>query len=193
MKIGENGISTAAIVAIVVTVVVVAVVGVVTAVILLQPTTSGGTTTTTTTTHGTTTTTTTTGGGIAGATSLSCKVDATYGGSPYTMTLKVKNIGSDHIKIRMERTMMGQEVIEIINGELQKAWGYTTDGGWLDMSENFSGLWNQFSQYQTGLQTAFSGWTGGEITTTDPTTGTSVRVYDIELNPVLEDSLFVHT
>jgi hypothetical protein len=194
MKMNQNGISTIAIVAIVVTVVVVAVVGGVAAVVLLQPgTPSGGTTTgtpTTTTTGGggvTGTTTTTTGGGIAGATSLSCKMDGTYGGSTYTMTLKIKNIGSDSIKIRVEGTMMGQEFIEIVNGEQQKAWVYTPGSGWQDISENFSGLLNQFSQLQTGL----SGWTGGEINTTDPTTGAPVRIYDIVLNPVLADSLFI--
>jgi hypothetical protein len=187
MKIEEKGISTALIVGIVVTVVVVTVAGVAAAVVLLNPgegTTSGGATTTTTTPW-----TTTTGGGIAGATSLTCTADVTSENMSGTITLKAKNIGTDELKIREEGTIQMNgttyDVIYIVNGELQQAWA-CMDGQW--MTFNFSEAWNT---YVGSFQEELSGWTGGDYTYTDPTTGMTLRLYDIVLNPVLDDSLFI--
>jgi len=197
MKMEGKGISTAAIVGIVVTVVVVTVVGGVAAVILLQPgTLSGGTTTGTPTgTHTGTPTATTTGGGIAGTTSMTCTVDYTSENMSGTMTLKAKDMGGDELKIREEGIiqMMGitQDVIYIVNGELRKVW-VCTDGQWMDMSANFSQFWDAYAEsFQEDVGQQLSSWTGGDITYTEPTTGMTVRIYDIVLNPVLDDSLFI--
>jgi len=146
------------------------------------------------------------GNGIASATSLSFNADFTLPTSPTADgsvgalsmfalgTNKLKDIGSVNMKIRCEGTVQGQTVIFIVNGEQRKAWVYR-DGQWLDLSENYS--WDEIWDVScgengliTGYQIALSGWTGGEYTYTDPT-GTSIRFYDIELNPTLDDSLFV--
>lgn len=181
MKMGEKGISTALIVAIVVTVVVVAVA--VPAVILLKPGEPAP------------------GEGIAGATSLAFKSDYLSGEYSGTMsTLKLKNLGLDSMKIRVEGTFQGQELTTVIvNGELQKAWLYSS-GQWMDWP--FSGTvsppfehsgWDWMTESLEAVEDTFSGWTSGEFTTTDPITGVTIRVYDIEVNPLLEDSLFVHS
>ena len=179
MKTEEKGISTAAIVGIVVTVVVVAVVGCVAAVILLQPGGGGG--------GGLTTTTTTTQGGT---TSLTCTVDYTSENMSGTVTLKAKNMGTNEFKIREEGTIqingVAHDVIEIVNGELRRAWT-CTDGQWMDVSASFSMLAESYEN----VSGQFSGWTGGDITYTEPTTGYAYRIYDIVLNPVLDDSLFI--
>jgi hypothetical protein len=114
-------------------------------------------------------------------------------------TNKWKDIGSVNMKIRGEGTFQGQTVIYIVNGEQRKGWVYM-GGQWLDlleMSENHSWdeIWDVFCGENgmiTEYQIALSGWTGGEYTYTAPT-GTLVRFYDIEVNPTLDDSLFVHS
>ena len=169
MRMKEFGLSTAATVGIVVVVVAVVVVGVVAAVILIG---GGGP-----------------GGDIASATSLSCKVDTTYQGQTMTFDYKAKNLQDPaNLKIRVEGTMMGQSVIYIVNAAQNKGW-MCVAGTWQEMP--IGGL----SQYQTqfeGYQSQLSGWTGRDWTYTDPTTGTTVRIYDIVVNPPLDDSLFIH-
>lgn len=133
------------------------------------------------------------GGGIAGATSLSYTVDATVeGAGTTTMTCKMKDIGSSSMKILIEGTAMGQDFTYIINGALREMW-ICSDGQWVDMSEMFESQWDQWTGTLEGYEAQLSGWTGGEDWTyTDPATGTSVRIYNIEVNPILDDSLFVH-
>jgi len=144
------------------------------------------------------------GGDIASATSLSFNADFTFptgstGGLSVLATLKTnkwKDIGSVNMKTRGEGTVQGQTVIYIVNGEQRKVWVYM-GGQWTDLSENHSWdeIWDEWCGENgiiTEYQIALSGWTGGEYTYTDPT-GTSIRFYDIELNPTLDDSLFVHS
>jgi len=129
------------------------------------------------------------GGDIGSATSMSCKVDATYQGTTMTFDLKAKNLqNTANLMMRMEGTVSGQSVIYIINAAQSKGW-ICTAGTWQELPVgDLSTYQSQFTSYQSQL----SGWTGGDYTYTDPTTGTSVRIYDIELNPSLDDSLFTH-
>jgi hypothetical protein len=158
------------------------------------PWTTTTTTPITTTTPTTTTPTTTPGGGIETATSLAFDVDVTSEGTTSTMTFKAKDIGTNNMKIRMEGTILvdetTQDYIVIANGELQKAWMYT-GGVWMDMSDYFSEYWEDWAGSFEGYTGELSGWTGGDYTYTYG--GTTVRIYNIVLNPVLEDSLFVHS
>ena len=126
---------------------------------------------------------------IAGATSLSCKVDATYQEQTMTFDIKAKNLqDAANFMLRMEGTVVGQSVIYIINAAQNKGWTCTADE-WQEVPIE------QLSPYQTRFATAISqlsGWTAGDFTYTDPITGASVRIYDIVVNPELEDSLFQH-
>jgi hypothetical protein len=205
MKIGQKGLSTAAIVGIVVIIVVVVVVAAVLLPKLGAPTTPEGTittalgmTTTTTTTSPTTTTTTTTSPTTTTTTvtSLTCMVDATVENENMsgTMTVKAKDIGiGNKLKLREEGTFqtMGttENLIMIVNGELQKIWAYE-NGQWIDLSADLV-YWNSTVTGFQELMGYLSGWTGGDITYTE--NGMTVRIYNIVLNPVLEDSLFVYT
>jgi hypothetical protein len=143
--------------------------------------------TTTTTTVPLTTTTT--------VTSLTCTLDVTSENMSSTMTLKAKDIGIDNkLKVREEgivQTMgMTENVVYIINEELQKAW-WCENGQWMDISASFSGTWSTYVTSFQEFMGHLSGWTGGDITNTE--NGVTVRIYNIVLNPVLEDSLFVYT
>lgn len=125
-------------------------------------------------------------GGIGEATSLSCKVDVTNE-TTTTATYQAKDIGSDDMKMRIEGTTAGTEFKYIINGEEQKAWMYAA-GQWIE--HDFGGTWEMWSSTFEEYETELSGWTGGDYEYTDPTTGYSIRIYDIQVNPTLPDSLF---
>ncbi len=129
------------------------------------------------------------GGDIASATSMSCKVDTTYQGTTMTFDLKAKNLkDSANFMMRMEGTVMGQSFIYILNAAENKGW-MSVAGTWSELPiSDLSSYQTQFGAYQSQL----SGWTGGDYTYTDPTTGTTVKIYDIVLNPSLDDSLFTH-
>jgi hypothetical protein len=132
----------------------------------------------------------TSGGDIGSATSLSCKVDVTVPDQgTMTLDLKAKNLqNTANLMIRMEGTMYDTSVIYIINAAQSKGWICTADI-WQEMSVG------DFSTYQaqlTSYPSQLSGWTGGDYTYTDPTTGYSVKIYAIEVNPTLDDSLFTH-
>jgi hypothetical protein len=125
------------------------------------------------------------GGGNAGsATSLS--FDMTDTASASTLTFQAKDIGSSNMKIRVAGTAAGYDMIYIVNGATSQAWMYTAATGWLDMSSQFSTLWDTWNSALTGYQTNLAGWTSGNITV-----GT-VTISNIQVNPTLADSLFTH-
>ena len=128
------------------------------------------------------------GEGIAGATSLSFKVDKTEVGQAITETWKAKNIGSANFKLRFERTSMGQLQFKcIVDAGEEKAWTWYPYTGWEEVSFQSYLIMHKmrFEEYKERL----SGWTGGEWQYTDPDIG-AVRIYDIVVNPDLPDSLF---
>ncbi len=175
----QKGISTLVIAVIVVVVVVVIGVGVY---LLMSGTggTGGG--------GGATPTPTPTTPNVEGATSLQFKVEVTSGGTSYTNTYMAKNIGSSNMMLRVE---IGDTMVYILNGADQKAWTYM-DGAWTDISDTFSTEWNSWSTTVSGYQGSLADWTGtGEWTYTED--GTTVRIFDISVNPTLADSLFQHS
>ncbi len=125
------------------------------------------------------------GGGIGSATSLSFRVDGSVQGTSFSYTFKVKDIGSSGLKMRIEGTAMGQNVVTIVNGALHQAW-MSAAGQWTDMSSYFDTYWDEWSTSVEGYQTGLSDWTGGTWTSPDGT----ITISDIQVNPVLADSLF---
>jgi len=134
---------------------------------------------------------TTPGGGAGEFSSLQCDFESTYGGTSSSGTLYIKDIGTPNMKVRAETTTMGQNVIMIINGETQEAWMYSM-GTWTDISSMFSSYWDQYQSQAQTYTTQLSGWTGGDYTYTDPTSGATVTLSNIQINPSLDDSLFMH-
>lgn len=128
---------------------------------------------------------------VAGASSLQFSVDITGGESQGTYKYMAKNIGTSSMMIRVEITSADGDVIYIVNGAQQKAWGYS-GGEWVDLSDTFSDQWDAWNSMWVGYKESLVDWTGtGDWTYTDPQ-GNSVRVYDIAVNPSLADSLFQH-
>jgi len=124
---------------------------------------------------------------VGEATSLEFKVDLTYMGETSMMSYMIKNIETSNLKLRVGGTTYGQDFIYIIDVGEEKAYAYAA-GTWIDMSammqEYFQLYGEAFSVYQTEL----AEWAGGDYTYEFD--GTTIRIYGIQVNLHLPDSLF---
>lgn len=127
---------------------------------------------------------------VAGATSLQFDVIATVEGDQQNYKFMAKNLGTSEVMMRVELVdPTGAEFIYLLNEAEQEAWAYW-DGAWEDISATFStyqDMWNpNLDDYKTNL----ADWTGtGDYEYTD-SSGSSIKVSNIVVNPTLEDSLF---
>ena len=130
--------------------------------------------------------------GVAGASSLKYSVSLTENGVVQgTYTYWGKNAGTSDFSMRIEYTDSDGDTIYIFNGVQDKAWTYA-GGEWVDISDYYtaqSGIWNNLWVGYTNSLAAWSG-TGDYSYTQD---GSTVRIYDISVNPALEDALFTHS
>jgi hypothetical protein len=130
-----------------------------------------------------------TGGNVESATSLSFQVDGSYAGYTFSYTFKAKDIESSNAKLRIDMTAAGTTIGYIINGALQKVW-VSYGGQWTEVTGDFSTYWSQYDAMFSSYQESLAGWTGGDYTYTDPSSGTTVTISNIQVNPSLNDSLF---
>jgi hypothetical protein len=136
---------------------------------------------------------------VAGASSMKFSVSYTSGNASHPLlfgyTYSAKNIGTSNMMMRIEGVFSedGETMIYIVNGALQQAWMYS-DGEWMDLSSAFTSQWSNWNSTWQGYESSLAGWAGsGEYTYTYPTTGDTLRIYDIQVNPALADSLFTHS
>ena len=134
---------------------------------------------------------------VAGATSIGFKVDATVGGVSEVYAFTAINLGTSDIQLRTDETdAQGTQFIYVINQTAQTVWA-SIAGDWVDVSSDFTSYWD--GEYGTlvghaaldSYMTALADWTGTgdyQYTSGDD----SYRIYDIILNPTVEDSLFEH-
>lgn len=126
---------------------------------------------------------------VSTATSMHYKVSITPAGeAPIEYEYMVKDAGTENAKMRVEIESEYEFTICIINGEDQTVWFYSEDT-WLDLSDAYSTYWDIYNGSWEGYQASLQDWTDGECRYDSPT-GDSVVIYDIEVNPTLEDSLF---
>lgn len=128
---------------------------------------------------------------LAGASSLKYSVAITGSdiGLEGTYTFWGKNAGTDNFMVRVEVTTpeSPDKMIVIVNGAQKKAWTYV--GSWIDVSEDFEDEWDSYNDQWQGYLDDLSAWSGtGDYTYTY--SGTTVRIFDISINPNLPDSLF---
>jgi hypothetical protein len=103
----------------------------------------------------------------------------------------IKNAGTSSLMMRIDMESAGEEFIYIINGAQEKVW-ICSDGEWMELSSMYQSYWDTWSTTWEGYRTSLIDWTGyGEWSYTTPD-GDSVRIYDINVNPSLSDSLFQH-
>ena len=129
---------------------------------------------------------------VAGASSLKYSVTYTEGGTETaSYTYYGKNAGTDDFAMRIEYEDENGEGILIFNGATDEAWTYA-DGEWLDLSDYFEAQFDSWETMWTGYVTGLGEWAGtGDYTYTSG--DATVRIYDIQVNPALDDALFTHS
>jgi hypothetical protein len=100
----------------------------------------------------------------------------------------MKNIGGSNLKIRADVTVLGQQSKMIIDA-LEGIWMWTSTTGWVSIGQYSSTYAQSYNTYTGQL----AGWTSGNYTYTDPTSGVSVTLSNIQVDPTLADSIFEHT
>ena len=129
---------------------------------------------------------------VAGASSLQYSVEITEDGTSYTNKYMAKNIGTSDMMIRIEIQSDGGDIVYIVNSADQEAWSYMA-GEWLDISTAFSNNWDMWSTTVNDYQSSLADWTDTEEWTYTDTDGNAIRIFDIAVNPSLDDSLFQHS
>ena len=102
-----------------------------------------------------------------------------------------KNVGEDNFAMRIEYEDENGDGIFIFNAGTKQAWTYS-NGEWTDISSYFDMQYDLWKNTWAGYVNGLAAWAGtGEYSYT---AGSSTfRIYDISVNPALEDSLFTHS
>ncbi len=132
------------------------------------------------------------GDDVVTADSLKFTVEGTTAeGDHGILTWSAKDIGTQNMKIRAEGTSGGEDFGVILNGETTTMYEYD-NGEWVENPippEYWDMMWDSWETMFDGYHSSLSSWTGGEYTYTDGE-GNTVKIYDVEIDPNLPDSLF---
>ena len=138
-----------------------------------------------------------TGGGtpdVETATSLQYNADVSYQGATATVfTWTAKNVGASNMVLRID--LSGGEsgnYTYIMDHGAQTVW-WCNNGTWTDLSSDFTNQWNTWvgtgKQWTSNLDALTTNWSGtGDCTYEGATT--TIRIYNVVINPTLADSLF---
>lgn len=136
-----------------------------------------------------------TGANVAGASSLQFTVSVTNssGGSLGAYTYFAKNAGTNSQMVRIEFTDPSSgSFVYIVNGALQQVW-VESDGQWTDLSSAYASQSSSWNSAFLGYKNSLATWSGlGDWTYTD-TSGDTIRISNVSVNPSLPDSLFQHS
>ena len=130
------------------------------------------------------------GGAVATASALKFNVKISYNETTLgDYVYRAKNVGTSNMTIRIETNSSdGKKIVYIVNGAQRKAWVYSSDE-WRDYSDAFTTQWATRSSEMKEYTGKLAGWTSGDLTYTN-TKGETVRIFNIAVNPSLDDSLF---
>jgi hypothetical protein len=93
--------------------------------------------------------------------------------------------------MRIEFTDEDEQTIYIFNGAQEKAWTYA-GGEWVDISSYYAAQYDIWNNLWVGYTDGLAAWAGtGDYSYTQE--GSTVRIYDVSVNPALDDALFVHS
>jgi len=101
-----------------------------------------------------------------------------------------KDIGTDDFKLRIEGSLYGFGVGYIVNGELGRAWELW-DGEWTSMpADGWREVWDDLMYRLDVVIHELQECAQEDCTYFDPDDEQWIRVYEIEVNPDLDDGLF---
>jgi hypothetical protein len=135
---------------------------------------------------------------VEDATSLTYDADVTYQGATSLYKYVARNIGASDMALRIE--IFGGasgNYTYILNSKDQTAWVGVNDV-WSDLSSDFTNQWNSWvgsgKQFTMDVDKLAANWSGsGDYTYTDSATQTTIRIYNIQVNPTIPNSIFEHT
>jgi|WetSurMetagenome_2_1015567.scaffolds.fasta_scaffold294929_1 hypothetical protein len=117
--------------------------------------------------------------------SIKFNVDATSAyGTIYTTTVSAKNIGQNNMLLLWENPHVKTKMV--LDFSKQTSWEYFY-GSWTEYPWAFNNISSDWSQMWTHIQ----GSNGTEVTYSDESNST-IRLYNIQINPSLPDSLFAY-
>ncbi len=138
------------------------------------------------------------GGGniVANAASLQYNAEVkNVGWTRQVYTVSAKNVNAPNMMLRVEFSAdTGANVTWILNHGTDTAW-LEMYGNWTDISRDFANQWKSFvgenSRWTTDVGHLVNDWSGtGDCNYVNSTTGETVTVYNVTVNPTLADSLF---
>ena len=119
------------------------------------------------------------------ATSLQFNVDETLSGvSTYYRIFSNNTVGTE-TQLRFE-LQPAPTLVYILDEGQAKVWSNAT-GAWIE--DDFAAQWAYWNPKYEDYVNNLADWTTGEKTYT-ATDGTAIRIYDIQVNPTLDASLF---
>jgi hypothetical protein len=128
---------------------------------------------------------------VEGATSMRFDVNITVDGALEIDRFTVKNLGTSDILLRVDQTDKdGLTFLYLMHQTDQKAWAYC-EGQGSEVSSDFATYWDSTLIGNAAVDkymTALANWSG-----TGNYEGDSFTIYDIYVNPTLDDSAFQPT
>lgn len=126
---------------------------------------------------------------VAGATSLRFRMELTNG-EIGDFVWAAKNIGTAEFKLRIDGWLYGFDIGYIVNGEIQQAWEFRDDQWTSIPPDIWDEVWDGFVTELDVVTSELSECTGDDCVYDDPVEEYRVRIYNVEVDPDLDDALF---
>jgi hypothetical protein len=135
---------------------------------------------------------------VADATKLQYSADVTYQGDITQFNWAATNVGATNMALHID-ILHGEQgnYTYILNSGDNTAW-MAVNGTWTNVSSDFTNQWNTWvgtgQRWTNDLNALTTNWNGtGDCNYTDSARGVTIRIYNVAINPSLNDSLFQHT
>jgi hypothetical protein len=135
---------------------------------------------------------------VADATTLKYNANVTYQGDITQFNWAAKNVGATDMALHFD-ILHGEQgnYTYILNSGDKTAW-IAVNGTWTNISSDFTNQWNTWvgtgQRWTNDLNALTTAWNGtGNCTYTDSAKGVTITIYNVAINPTLDDLLFQHT
>jgi hypothetical protein len=128
---------------------------------------------------------------IASATSLQFTVNDTSQGTTTPYQFAGTNIGTANLTIRIDLPSCnpgGANYTYVLNAGTQSAWNTTNNGAWI--KDNFNNTWPLWGDMWSGYVAKLDTWNSTATYSYTASSGDSITIFDIHVNPTLPSSTF---
>jgi hypothetical protein len=126
---------------------------------------------------------------VTNATSLQYNVNETTNGALVTYEFAGNNVNTSQLMLRVDIPGgSAGNYSYILSVSQQKAWSSTNGGAWTE--DNYTNDWSTWGLAWYTYNNNLVNWSGTGDYSYTSTTGSSITIYNITVNPTLADSLF---